>query len=70
MLRQIEHRGYRLVLGSVYPFDAHIPAPRLLAWYILGRIEPSASDGVRLELGAAGLVHTRPQRTRLHPRAA
>jgi peptidoglycan/xylan/chitin deacetylase (PgdA/CDA1 family) len=40
MVRAVEKRGYRLVLGSVYPFDAQIPVPRFLAWYLLRSVHP------------------------------
>lgn len=33
-------RGYRTVLGSVYPFDAHLPFPRLASWYTLRQVSP------------------------------
>ncbi|OAP56429.1 hypothetical protein AYL99_09608 [Fonsecaea erecta] len=34
--------NYRLVLGSVYPWDAQIPWPRLNAWHILRSVTPGA----------------------------
>jgi peptidoglycan-N-acetylglucosamine deacetylase len=34
--------GYRTVLGSVYPFDAQLPLPRLASWYVLRHAAPGA----------------------------
>lgn len=34
--------GYRLVLGSIYPWDAQIAWPRLNAWHILSSVCPRA----------------------------
>jgi peptidoglycan-N-acetylglucosamine deacetylase len=34
--------GYRTVLGSVYPFDAQLPFPRLARWYIRRNMEPGS----------------------------
>lgn len=42
MVREVRERGYRTVLGSVYPFDVHLPAPRLLSWYVLRSTGPGA----------------------------
>jgi peptidoglycan/xylan/chitin deacetylase (PgdA/CDA1 family) len=42
MVRTAADRGYRTVLGSVYPFDALIPFPAFLSWYILRGVRPGA----------------------------
>jgi peptidoglycan-N-acetylglucosamine deacetylase len=33
-------RGYRTVLGSIYPFDAHLPFPGFASWYVLEHTVP------------------------------
>ncbi|MEM7066293.1 MAG: polysaccharide deacetylase family protein [Cyanobacteria bacterium P01_B01_bin.77] len=40
MLHQIENRGYRLVLGSLFPYDTHIPSVRFAQWFVLNNLEP------------------------------
>jgi peptidoglycan/xylan/chitin deacetylase (PgdA/CDA1 family) len=35
MVDEAARRGYRTVLGSVYPFDAQLPFPDLASWYVL-----------------------------------
>ena len=42
MLETIEREGYRCALGSVYPYDAHVPSARLAAAYILANTRPGA----------------------------
>jgi peptidoglycan/xylan/chitin deacetylase (PgdA/CDA1 family) len=42
MLRQVETLDYELVLGSVYPYDAHLPNVQFMTNYILGKAEPGA----------------------------
>jgi len=42
MLDVIEREGYRCALGSVYPYDAHVPSVRLAAAYILANARPGA----------------------------
>lgn len=42
MLRTVREAGYRLVLGSVYPFDAQIPSVGFASWYILHNVEPGS----------------------------
>ena len=37
----IQH-GYRLALGSIHPFDSHIPSSRFASNYILWRAQPGA----------------------------
>lgn len=42
MIEVAADRGYRTVLGSVYPFDAHLPAPGLLSWYVRQNTVPGS----------------------------
>lgn len=42
MLDTIEREGYRCALGSVYPYDAHLPLVGLAAAYILANARPGA----------------------------
>jgi peptidoglycan/xylan/chitin deacetylase (PgdA/CDA1 family) len=42
MLESLGRHGYRCVLGSVYPYDAHLPWPAFAKSYILGRVRPGA----------------------------
>jgi peptidoglycan/xylan/chitin deacetylase (PgdA/CDA1 family) len=34
--------GYRIALGSIYPYDAQIPSVRFAAWHILRNVRPGA----------------------------
>lgn len=51
MVASIERAGYRLALGSVYPYDAHVPSSRMASAYILANARPGAV--VILHEGAA-----------------
>jgi peptidoglycan-N-acetylglucosamine deacetylase len=42
MIEVAAARGYRTVLGSVYPFDAQIPWVRFHSWYLQRNAEPGA----------------------------
>lgn len=42
MLETLEHQGYRLALGSVYPFDPQLPWPWLAKRYITASVEPGS----------------------------
>jgi peptidoglycan-N-acetylglucosamine deacetylase len=42
MIRAAEQFGYRVVLGSVYPFDAQLPYPSMAAWYVTENTEPGS----------------------------
>jgi peptidoglycan-N-acetylglucosamine deacetylase len=42
MIGTIEREGYGCALGSIYPYDAHIPSARLAAAYILANTRPGA----------------------------
>lgn len=50
MVDGIERAGYRCALGSIYPFDAQLPAPSLASAFILANARPGAvivlHDGV------------------------
>lgn len=62
MVRVARERGYRTVLGSVYPFDVLIPAPGLLSWYILRSAVPGSivilHDGPERGLRTADVLRT------------
>lgn len=40
MLNQIEGQGYQLVLGSLFPYDTHIPSLRFAQWFVLNNLDP------------------------------
>jgi peptidoglycan/xylan/chitin deacetylase (PgdA/CDA1 family) len=42
MLATVRTLGYRCALGSIYPFDANVPSPRLASAYILANVRPGA----------------------------
>lgn len=42
MIRVAEQFGYRVVLGSVYPFDAQMPYASLASWYVTENAEPGS----------------------------
>lgn len=42
MLATVQKRRYQTALGSVYPFDAHIPSAWFAASYILWNVEPGS----------------------------
>jgi peptidoglycan/xylan/chitin deacetylase (PgdA/CDA1 family) len=42
MLDIIEREGYRCALGSVYPYDAHVPSVMFAAAYIVANARPGA----------------------------
>ena len=42
MLDAAERAGYRCALGSVYPYDAHVPSARVATGYILSNVRPGA----------------------------
>jgi len=52
MVEFAAERGYRTVLGSVYPFDAHLPWTGFLSWYVLETVTP----------GAIVVLHDGPER--------
>lgn len=62
MVDEVERRGYRVVLGSVYPFDAQISAEPWLAGRILASVEPGdvivLHDGERRGQRTARVLRT------------
>jgi peptidoglycan/xylan/chitin deacetylase (PgdA/CDA1 family) len=50
MLRSVAARGYRLVLGSIFPWDTFHPPPAWMAWFVLRNAHP----------GAILVLHDRP----------
>lgn len=50
MLRTIEQRGFRLALGSVFPWDTLHPPQRYLRWFVLSNAHP----------GGILILHDRP----------
>lgn len=42
MVRQAQRQGYRLVLGTVYPFDTAVPWTGLLARFVVARARPGS----------------------------
>jgi peptidoglycan/xylan/chitin deacetylase (PgdA/CDA1 family) len=50
MLRSVAARGYRLVLGSVFPWDTFHPPLAWMAWFVLRNAHP----------GAILVLHDRP----------
>ncbi len=40
MVETAAEHGYRTVLGSVYPFDAHVPWAGFHSWYVLETVSP------------------------------
>ena len=50
MLRSVAQRGYRLVLGSIFPWDTFHPPVVWMAWFVLRNTHP----------GAILVLHDRP----------
>lgn len=42
MLDTIERAGFRCALGSVHPYDPHVPSARFAAAYVLSNVRPGA----------------------------
>ena len=40
MLNFIEGHGYQLVLGSLFPYDTHVPSVQLAEWFVLTNLDP------------------------------
>lgn len=40
MLDQLAAHNYHCVLGSIYPYDAHVPYPNLISTYVLNNVFP------------------------------
>ena len=52
MVEDAARLGYRTVLGSVYPFDAQVPFPKLSTWYMRQLVGP----------GSVLVLHDGPER--------
>jgi peptidoglycan/xylan/chitin deacetylase (PgdA/CDA1 family) len=52
MVEEAAGLGYRTVLGSVYPFDAQVPFPKLSTWYMRQLVGP----------GSVLILHDGPER--------
>jgi peptidoglycan/xylan/chitin deacetylase (PgdA/CDA1 family) len=52
MVADAARLGYRTVLGSVYPFDAQVPFPKLSTWYMRQLVGP----------GSILILHDGPER--------
>lgn len=40
MLNVTEGQGYRLVLGSLFPYDTHMPSVRFAEWFVINNLDP------------------------------
>ncbi|MBE9067367.1 polysaccharide deacetylase family protein [Leptolyngbya cf. ectocarpi LEGE 11479] len=40
MLSLVEGQGYQLVLGSLFPYDTHMPSVRFSQWFVLNNLDP------------------------------
>lgn len=40
MLNEVEAQGYQLVLGSLFPYDTHLPSVRFSQWFVLNNLDP------------------------------
>lgn len=40
MLNLIEDQDYQLVLGSLFPYDTHIPSIQFTQWFVLNNLDP------------------------------
>jgi len=66
MLSILQRHGYRLVLGSVYPFDAQLRSANFAATYVLWHVRPGAiivlhDHGGRGMRTASGLAQILPE---------
>lgn len=69
MLDAMERAGYRCALGSVYPYDAHVPSSRFASAYVLSNARPGAvivlhDRGARGRRTAATLRRVLPELAR------
>ena len=46
MLRSVAERGYRLVLGSIFPWDTFHPPLEWMRWFVLSNAHPGAILGL------------------------
>jgi peptidoglycan/xylan/chitin deacetylase (PgdA/CDA1 family) len=62
MIRDAERLGYRVVLGSVYAFDAQFPPARGTSWYIVENSGPGSiiilHDGAERGVRTAKVLRT------------
>lgn len=65
MLEDVERQGYRLVLGSVYTFDAQIPSADFIARYVLENVR--AGSIIILHDGAGRAMRTAAALDRVLP---
>ncbi|NEQ50344.1 MAG: polysaccharide deacetylase family protein [Leptolyngbya sp. SIO3F4] len=40
MIDFVESQGYQLVLGSIFPYDTHLPSTKFATWFILNNLDP------------------------------
>lgn len=40
MLQVIESQGYQLVVGSLFPYDTHLPSVQFAEWFVLNNLDP------------------------------
>ena len=40
MLEMVESNGYQLVLGSLFPYDTHLPSVQFAEWFVLNNLDP------------------------------
>ena len=40
MLQLVEDQGYQLVLGSLFPYDTHVPSVWFSQWFVLNNLDP------------------------------
>lgn len=40
MLQLVENQGYQLVLGSLFPYDTHVPFIWFARWFVLSNLDP------------------------------
>ncbi|MEM1254567.1 MAG: polysaccharide deacetylase family protein [Cyanobacteria bacterium P01_H01_bin.21] len=40
MLQVVESQGYQLVLGSLFPYDTHLPSMQFAEWFVLNNLDP------------------------------
>jgi peptidoglycan/xylan/chitin deacetylase (PgdA/CDA1 family) len=74
MLSTVESHGYRLALGSVYPYDGTLPLGAYMVWHVLHHAQPGSiiilhDSGERGERTIAALEKILPELTRRGLRA-
>ena len=61
MVKIAQRHGYQLVLGSVFPYDTHLPSARFASAFILATVQPG--DIIVLHDGDEGIGESRGDRT-------